>query len=698
MHIYNVVYNGIVLGLISAILAAIVSFGAGAANLGNLTPQMQTQSIVTNTNSACYNPQLNVSITLRWPENYVNVSDNRAAFNPNLFSSTSPFNSDVMCQNLVMADNAERKFILVREDVRISSCKTDELAGPLGKGSCPGFEGLAVDQAGSQRHRGSCDINGYTDLRKIADVNKDGKILEIFWNPYSYNVGCNYQQDENCGPGQRRNINLKDFVYVLRGRDASNTDSANPGKPAQNSDCPVQWDAGSTNFDACSHHFDVYMAEDLYKASKSAPATNDPENPYYFIKQVLENCQEKTQFIPAPEADLTVPPLFIKSPFIWQNDTTIYAEKKIVAGTSEERLNYLTYIYTFPDVFYDVKTASTLNLVRLPTDEIAGPLKLCPGTTINTLAVTVIPTPTLPANRFMSDCYDSLGMIILKDEKGQNTKFQAFSKKVSPQTFTLVRQKDTTKGYVYTITNKDYPSNERNDKSLQFRAMQMIQRNMWTWATPWCKPAIYMYPEKTTNINVKLDLDGQLTVSNPNYDSQNGWSVVAQPDGKISEPLTLSDYPYLYYEADLKGVTIPKEGWVVKGTNDKDSRVSGIHDAVNTQNIPTASGQISKTMKEIGFNAKETSDFMNYWLPRLTEKPYYFVTLLPEEVINQKEKLTFSINPDSLIRSRFVFEGLDAPISVKPLNNIQSHQRNGFTVADWGGTIVGKSCTDITVK
>lgn len=666
------------LGLISAILAAIVSFGAGAAKLGNIVPPGQTQPIVTSTNAACYNPQPNEKLILRWPDNYVNVSDNRGAFNPNLFSSSSPFNSDVQCQNLVMANKGERAFILVREDVRISSCKTDELSGPLGKGSCPGFEDTSTAQAASQRHRGSCDINGYTDLRKIADVQKDGKTLEIFWNPYSYNVSCNYKQDDNCGPGQRRNINLKDFIYVLKNRDATNNDSANPGKPPQNADCPVQWDAGSANFDACSHHFDVYMAEDLYKASKSAPATNDPENPYYFIKQVLENCQEKTHFIPAPEANLTVPPLFLKSPFIWQNDNKIYSEKKIVAGTSTERLNYLTYIYTFPDVFYDVKTASTLNLLRLPTDEIAGPLKICAGTPIKTQAANVTPTPSLPANRFMSDCYDSLGTIVLKDEKGQNTKFKSYSKKVSPQTFTLVREQDASKGYVYTITNKEYPSNERNDRSLQFRAMQMIQRNMWTWATPWCKPAIYLYPQQTTNINVRLSLDGKLTVSNPIYDTQKGWSVIADPSGKIVTPLTLSDYPYLYYEADLKGVTIPKEGFVYA-----------------QQDLPQS---LKSLMLQIGFNEKEIADFMAYWLPRLSEKPYYFVTLLPEEVINQKEKLTFSVNPDSLIRSRFVFEGLDGPISVKPLTNIQTHSRTGFTVTDWGGTLIGKSCSEVAIK
>lgn len=668
------------LGLISAIIAAIVSFGAGAAGLGNLSPAGQTSPVALSTNAACYNPQPNVKITLNYPQDFANVTDKRAQLNPKLFSDTpATFTSTADCQNLVMADKAQRNYILVRENVRISSCKTDELAGPLGKGVCPGADFVASGNVVGRAGRGSCSIDGYTDLRKIADSKlSNGTPVEIFWNPFSYNVGCNYKQDANCGPGERRNVNLKDFVYVLKSRDAF-VDPDNPGKAPLQKDCPVQWDAGSANFDACSHHFDVYMAEDLYLASKSAPATNDPENPYYFIKQVLENCQEKTMFIPAPEANLTVPPLFIKSPFIWQNDNKIYANDKIIPGSSVETTNYNSYIWTFPDSFYNVKTASTVNLLRLPTDEVSGPFNFCTGASIKAQALTN-PTnaPTAPPNKNVTDCYDSLGSIFLKDDKNQNTRFQAFSKAITPQTFTLIKDSEPNKGYVYTITDKDYAENSQSSKSLQLRAMQMLQRNLWTWATPWCKPAIYMYPEKTTAVNVKLALDGQLTVSNPVYDSQNGWSVVADPSGKLVAPLTLSDYPYLYYEADLKGVSIPKEGWVIEKSKIKD--------------------EVSKIMNEIGFNDKEISDFMAYWLPRLTEKPYYFVTLLPENVINQKERLTFSVTPDTLIRSRFVFEGLDAPVSVKPLTDIQTHSRSGFTVTDWGGTIVGASCTDVSVK
>jgi len=115
----------------------------------------------------------------------------------------------------------------------------------------------------------------------------------------------------------------------------------------------------------------------------------------------------------------------------------------------------------------------------------------------------------------------------------------------------------------------------------------------------------------------------------------------------------------------ISGIDIPKEGFVF-----------------TKEELPR---ELELLMRKIGFNEKETSDFLAYWLPRLQEKPYYFLTLLPEEEIKEKEKLVFSQEPDTIIRARFVFEGLNEPILVKSLS-IPHYERKGFVVADWGGT------------
>ena len=45
------------------------------------------------------------------------------------------------------------------------------------------------------------------------------------------------------------------------------------------------------------------------------------------------------------------------------------------------------------------------------------------------------------------------------------------------------------------------------------------------------KPVIYLYPEEQTEVSVKLDYDGELTVTYPAY--EDGWNVTAYPDGTL---------------------------------------------------------------------------------------------------------------------------------------------------------------------
>ena len=75
------------------------------------------------------------------------------------------------------------------------------------------------------------------------------------------------------------------------------------------------------------------------------------------------------------------------------------------------------------------------------------------------------------------------------------------------------------------------------------------------------KPVIYLYPEKETEVNVSLDLNGELLKSEPLY--REGWTVTAKPDGT----LTSADgrqYDYLFWEAKLNADYDLSEGFCVK--------------------------------------------------------------------------------------------------------------------------------------
>ncbi|OGG15494.1 hypothetical protein A3D77_06630 [Candidatus Gottesmanbacteria bacterium RIFCSPHIGHO2_02_FULL_39_11] len=339
------------------------------------------------------------------------------------------------------------------------------------------------------------------------------------------------------------------------------------------------------------------------------------------------------------------------------------------------------------------------NGVPAPSATLAvGPTSSVPTSTAPTAVPSATPAilpsdtpyPLPPTLAPLPNCLDQIGSISFKKPDSSIGTFAVYSKTSAPQTF-LLKSPDDPNTYVYAVTNASYPQYKPRNSTLQLGNLPFITKNAWTWATPWCKPAIYLYPEEPTDLNVKLAVDGKITVSDPVYDAVNGWNVHAEPNGTLSSltfNLKPNTYSYLYYEADLNNVEIPKNGFVIPQMN--------------------LGSELSAILTTLGFNSTEKNDFLKYWLPRLTDRPYYFVTLLPENVINEKETLSISnlepttynlqpITPDSMIRSRFVFEGLDTPVKVDPLT-IPSHPREGFTLTDWGGTIVGKSCTDITVK
>src|SRR3989338_10290811 len=658
--------------VIAALFSALIGFGTGSG-INNYAPPEGT-SVPNYTTSVCYNPRPDIRFTLTWPDNFVNLADNRVTLNPEELSSDPPFfNTNSSCQEMLLKDTSgvqhqSRNYILVRENVRISSCKTDELAGPYNTDSDAKCNEGSLNAA--HTILGTCSINGYTDLRKVAEtIDQAGNKLEILWNPFTHNVGCNYNpENPNCGPGDRSNINLREFLYVIKSRDAF--DPTNP------KDCLVLWDAGSVNKDACSHYLDVYMAEDLYQKLQIPIPTTDPDwNNYDFYQQAILNCQEQNSFTPVVDIPgLNFPPTLLDKPFVAE-DFFVPQVNKITPRDNDELNNYQYFVNSTPII-----NPFVTNLLQFNQSPVN--LNLCPPGGLS--AASVSGWSSAKANASSVTCYLPIGSVYFPKETNVFVTYEVFSSYDTPQTF-YFRDKsgDDPKVYYYTITNDVINTDQSRSPALQLKTMPFNTENLWTWATPICKPAVYLYPEKPTEINVKLNIAGNLTASIPDYDPALGWNVKAYPDGTIqqlnNETMQQSTtYPYLYYEADVTGITIPKEGWVIEA--------SGIR------------YQVSGIMKEIGFNEKEITDFLDYWQPRLEEKPYYFVTLLPEEIISEKENLSLSLNPDTIIRTRVIFEGLDGPLSVMPLKNIPRHDREGFVLTDWGGALVGKSCTDITVK
>jgi hypothetical protein len=219
--------------------------------------------------------------------------------------------------------------------------------------------------------------------------------------------------------------------------------------------------------------------------------------------------------------------------------------------------------------------------------------------------------------------------------------------------------------YEYMATDTPIPPNVVGDKSLQLKKIQFITTSNVSWWTPVCKPAIYLYPENTQQVNVKVNTKGRLTLTIPNY-PENGWTVLANKNGLIESNNNF--YPYLYYESEIPDQLVkkPERGYVV-----------------NKAELPALFNDL---LPKLGLNQKESSEFKEYWEKVLPNSPYYFVGVMDKENIDAIEPILFNPVPDIFIRVRIYFEALDKKISVSP-PLITTPKRVGFTAVEWGGAV-----------
>jgi hypothetical protein len=176
------------------------------------------------------------------------------------------------------------------------------------------------------------------------------------------------------------------------------------------------------------------------------------------------------------------------------------------------------------------------------------------------------------------------------------------------------------------------------------------------------KPAVYLYPLETSNIKVNVEVNGKLTLTEPEYG--NGWNVNVTPDGLID-----NQYDYLFYEADLSKIETPEEGWLVE--------------------YGKIENWFDEYLPQLGLNTKEKDQFKEYWLKDLKRANYYEIKLLDNNFLKSNMNLVISPEPQTLIRLNFYFTPLFEKREIKN-PEIKTPGRNGFTVVEWGGINAGE--------
>lgn len=167
------------------------------------------------------------------------------------------------------------------------------------------------------------------------------------------------------------------------------------------------------------------------------------------------------------------------------------------------------------------------------------------------------------------------------------------------------------------------------------------------------KPVIYLYPTKPTQVHVEVG--ARITKSEPIYN--HGWDVLAEPTGKQTlfwEGLGNGPYPEI------------TQGFVVKQAD--------LESTLRSQ------------MAQLGLNARESQDFLDFWLPKMPTTPYVRLTWFGTRQMDALAPLYVTPKPDTVIRIFLDFEGLQAPISIAP-QQLSSIPRTGFTVVEWGGLL-----------
>jgi hypothetical protein len=176
------------------------------------------------------------------------------------------------------------------------------------------------------------------------------------------------------------------------------------------------------------------------------------------------------------------------------------------------------------------------------------------------------------------------------------------------------------------------------------------------------KPAVYIYPEVAGRFEVALEFGAGvgLTASEPEYGD--GWDVQVAGDGRID-----GTWDYLFYEISLKGWPRIPSGWCLAHSD--------------------LAGGLASISTELGLNAAERADFLDYWLPRLPRRDYYEIHPVLGSDLDAWVELDVKPAPASVLRFWLFMRGADEPVDL-PAPRIPSSERSGTTVVEWGGAVI----------
>ncbi len=145
-----------------------------------------------------------------------------------------------------------------------------------------------------------------------------------------------------------------------------------------------------------------------------------------------------------------------------------------------------------------------------------------------------------------------------------------------------------------------------------------------------CKPVVYTYDNNSSqnSLSITLPQGGIFTKLIPNFSHENTWNFKTDNQSQIVSGNQNLDY--LYYSVKVPNYTFNRDGWQVYGRDI----------------IPF----FEEKLDYIGFNAKEKSDFIDFWKTEFQPDQLYFVSFKFDESLDTWAKLDFARKPNKQIR------------------------------------------------
>ena len=180
----------------------------------------------------------------------------------------------------------------------------------------------------------------------------------------------------------------------------------------------------------------------------------------------------------------------------------------------------------------------------------------------------------------------------------------------------------------------------------------------------WVKPILYLYPEEDMDVKITFDNEKALRTTYPKYEKE--WNVHVKKDGSITDDNGRSYYA-LYWDEDNDLKEEFKTGFYVKS-----------EDSIKF---------LEEKLNEIGLTEREANEFIMYWLPIMQENGNNLVRFEFTKEREKENKLNIEPKPDSMLRIGIIVKKVDKKVKIKE-QKIEHFDRVGFSVVEWGGTII----------